>query len=297
MNNKIAFYLMNEKGFYTLKKFIKKFSSKNIDYIVSSSDKKIKKDYFNEIKELCLKYKISFFDKSNDYLQKEKLFRGYKFAIGWRWIIKNDNNLIVFHDSLLPKYRGFAPLVNSLVSNENRGGVTALYASSEYDKGVIIMQRSMNINYPVKINEAINQIKPLYYSLVEDIYTLIFNNKKIPSNKQDDSKSTYSLWLNEKDYFIDWQNWTAKKIKRFIDAVGYPYDNAKAYLNNKIVKFIDVELIEDVKIENRRRHLGKVIFINDGLPVIVCKKGLIGLVDIRDENDKILMINFRSRFE
>ena len=113
---------MNEKGFYTLKKFIKKFSSKNIDYIVSSTDKNIKKDYFDEIKELCLKYKISFFDKSNDYLQKEKLFSGYKFAIGWRWIIKDDSNLIVFHDSLLPKYRGFAPLVNSLVSNENRGG-------------------------------------------------------------------------------------------------------------------------------------------------------------------------------
>mgnify|MGYP000430464702 CR=1 FL=1 len=122
MNKKIAFYLMNEKGFYTLKKFIKKFSSKNIDYIVSSTDKNIKKDYFDEIKELCLKYKISFFDKSNDYLQKEKLFSGYKFAIGWRWIIKDDSNLIVFHDSLLPKYRGFAPLVNSLVSNENRGG-------------------------------------------------------------------------------------------------------------------------------------------------------------------------------
>ena len=122
MNKKIAFYLMNEKGFYSLKKFIKKFSSKNIDYIVSSTDKNIKKDYFDEIKELCLKYKISFFDKSNDYLQKEKLFSGYKFAIGWRWIIKDDSNLIVFHDSLLPKYRGFAPLVNSLVSNENRGG-------------------------------------------------------------------------------------------------------------------------------------------------------------------------------
>jgi methionyl-tRNA formyltransferase len=122
MDKKIAFYMMNEKGFYTLKKFIKRFNSNNIEYIVSSVDKNIKKDYFDEIKKLCLKYKISFFDKSNDYLQKEKLFSGYKFAIGWRWIIKDDSNLIVFHDSLLPKYRGFAPLVNSLVSNENRGG-------------------------------------------------------------------------------------------------------------------------------------------------------------------------------
>ena len=36
--------------------------------------------------------------------------------------VKDERNLIVFHDSLLPNYRGFAPLVNCLVNNENRGG-------------------------------------------------------------------------------------------------------------------------------------------------------------------------------
>lgn len=122
MNKKIVFYLMNEKGFYTLNKFIKKFSSSNIEYIVSSIDKNMKKDYFKEIKQLCKKYKITFFDRNSDYFKKEKKFVGYKFAIGWRWIISNSDYLIVFHDSLLPKYRGFAPLVNSLVSNENGGG-------------------------------------------------------------------------------------------------------------------------------------------------------------------------------
>jgi methionyl-tRNA formyltransferase len=122
MSEKIAFYLMNEKGFYVLKKFIKKFGYENIDYIVSAKDKNIKKDYFKEIKTLAKKYKINFFDRLKFDASIENRFNGYKFAIGWRWIIKNDSNLIVFHDSLLPKYRGFAPLVNSLISNENRGG-------------------------------------------------------------------------------------------------------------------------------------------------------------------------------
>ena len=296
MDKKIVFYLMNEKGFYTLKKFIKKFSSDSIEYIVSSKDTNIKKDYFKEIKQLCIKYKISFFDRNSNYLKKEKLFNGYEFAIGWKWIILNYKNLIIFHDSILPKYRGFAPLVNTLVSNENLGGVTALFASNEYDKGDIIMQKSMNINYPIKINSAIEQIKPLYYDLVEDIYTLILEDKQLPRQKQDENKATYSMWLDGEDYFIDWQNWSAKKIKRFVDATSYPYDNAKAYLNGKVVKFIDVKVLEDVKVKNRKRHIGKVIFIQDS-PVIVCKKGLLKLVDIQDENDDNLMINFRSRFE
>ena len=172
-----------------------------------------------------------------------------------------------------------------------------MFASSEYDKGDVIMQKSMNINYPLKINQAIKEIKPLYYELVEDIYKLILNGSEIPRNKQDENKATYSMWLDEKDYFIDWQNWGAKKIKRFIDAVGYPCDNAKSYLDDKIMHFLDVKVLDDVEIEDRERHLGKVIFIKDGYPVIVCKKGLIGLVDIRDENNKSLMINFRSRFK
>ena len=171
-----------------------------------------------------------------------------------------------------------------------------MFASSEYDKGDIIMQKSMNINYPIKINKAIENIKPLYYDLVEDIYTLILEDKQLPRQKQDDKKATYSMWLDSEDYFIDWQNWSAKKIKRFVDATSYPYDNAKAYLNDKIIKFINVEIIDDVKVENRKRHIGKVIFIQDS-PIIVCKKGLLKLVDIRDENDCKLNINFRSRFK
>jgi len=122
MNKKIAFYFMNEKGYFTLKNFIEKFGFENIDYIVSAKDTNIKKDYFKEIEALAKKYTIDFFDRLKLDATIENKFNGYKFVIGWRWIIKDDSNLIVFHDSLLPKYRGAAPLVNSLISNENRGG-------------------------------------------------------------------------------------------------------------------------------------------------------------------------------
>lgn len=120
--NKIAFYIMNSKGFYVLQNFINKFGSKSIEYVVSSEDKNIQKDFFDEIKSLAQKENIKFFSRFDDFVNIEKSFLGYKFAIGWRWLIKDEKNLIVFHDSLLPKYRGFAPLVNYLINNENLGG-------------------------------------------------------------------------------------------------------------------------------------------------------------------------------
>ena len=173
---KVIFYLMNEKGFYTLSRFINKFSSNNIKYVVASGDKNMKKDYFKEIMLLCEGNNILFFTRSTEPTEK---CNEYKFAIGWRWIIKNDNNLIVFHDSKLPKYRGFSPLVNSLISGNKQIGVTALFANSEYDEGDIILQQCIKITYPIKISKAINQIKPLYYKIVRDLYELILKDNKI----------------------------------------------------------------------------------------------------------------------
>ena len=172
-----------------------------------------------------------------------------------------------------------------------------MFASSEYDRGDIIMQKSMHIDYPIKIDEAIEQIKPLYAKLTCDIYSLIKEDKELPRIQQDENKATYSMWLDNEDYFIDWQNWSANKIKRFVDATNFPYDNAKAYLNNDIVKFIDIEVIDDVKVEHRKRHIGKVIFFQDNYPVLVCKTGLLKLIDIRNEEENSFSINFRSRFK
>lgn len=67
----------------------------------------------------------------------------------------------------------------------------------------------------------------------------------------------------------------ANKIRRFVDALAYPYNYAKTNLNNKIYTIEEVEVVKDVKIENR--SFGKQIFSINKCPVIVCGKGLIKL--------------------
>ncbi|MBE0472307.1 MAG: hypothetical protein IBX55_22710 [Methyloprofundus sp.] len=118
----IAFYIMNSKGLFVLKRFIKKFGANAISYVVSEKDKAVQYDSFPAIKQLAQKNNIPFYQRTQFDVEIENKFSGLKFAIGWRWLIKNETSLIVFHDSLLPKYRGFAPLVNSLINKELRGG-------------------------------------------------------------------------------------------------------------------------------------------------------------------------------
>jgi methionyl-tRNA formyltransferase len=294
---KIAFYLMNPKGHYVLKQFIKKFGAAPIEYIASRPDQQLHNDYYNEIRTIAQENDIAFFSHHKEYEEIEKKFMGYKFAIGWRWLIKNTSNLIIFHDSLLPKYRGFAPLVNCLIQRENKSGVTALFATDEYDAGDIVNQKSFTIEYPITIAQAINQIAPLYFDLVSELFEQIRTNQPLTASPQDQSQATFSLWLDNNDYFIDWKSWSAEQIKLFVDAVGEPYAGASSYIANEEVKLLAVTPVCDVMVINRERHLGKVIFMHDNYPVIICKQGLLKITNLRDLKGDEKKISFRTRFQ
>ncbi len=295
MKTKITMFLLNEKGYYVLKRFIDVFGAKYIEAVISSHDFNIENDYYYEISSLCNENNIVFYDKNQTF----SINGQYIFAIGWRWMINKINNkrLIIFHDSLLPRYRGFAPLVSCLINSEPQIGVTALFASDEYDKGPIIKQVYTDIDYPIKINRAITLIKPLYFSLVEAITIQIINGEIIKSFPQDESQASYSLWRNEEDYRIDWDK-DSDYIKRFIDAVGYPYKGAFSYVDGKKIRIFDAETIPDVKVENR--DVGKVIFTSSNCPVIVCGKGLLKLTNVIDDDSKkniLPLDSFRIRFK
>lgn len=293
---KISLYLMNSKGLFALERFIDHFSANAIEYVVSTRDENVKRDAFDDIMRIAKDNKIKFYEKKELPQVVEADFCGYKLSIGWRWLIKNERNLIVFHDSILPRYRGFAPLVNSLINGEHQIGVTALLADEKYDCGAIISQRHVDITYPITIREAIELVEPLYFELMREIYNLLNTGQRLTFSYQDDSCATYSPWLDGDDYFIDWA-WSAGKIKRFVDAVGYPYSGARARLGEDIVVINRAEEFTDVYVEMRERHVGKIIFMIDGSPVIICQSGLLKLIDITDVNGNTARTNFRSRFK
>ncbi len=289
--NKIVFYLMNEKGLFVLKNFLTDFTVDNIAFIVISEDKAIEKDYYNNIVMHCEKNFIKWYNK-NDNIPE---FNGYKFAIGWRWLISDTKKLIVMHDSILPKYRGFAPLVSMLTNGEDELGVTALFASEDYDKGNIIAQEKTHIIYPIRIQDAIDIVSPLYYKLIKKIFNWILSEEKILGTVQEERLATYSLWRDEKDYFIDWNN-NSQYIRRKVDAVSSPYLGARTYLDNNIVIIDEVIECQDLVIENR--DVGKIIFYDHGYPVVVCGEGLIKIIKARYLSGKsMLPLNkFRIRF-
>lgn len=284
---KINLYLMTEKGFEVIKAVSSNFLENDI-FVIIGRDDSIENDYSSEIESFCISNKISFCFRGKLIREAE-----YSIAISWRWIL-NINNLIVVHDSLLPKYRGFAPLVNALKNGDKNIGVTAIFASQEFDRGDIIYQEKIKVEYPIKIKLAIALISSLYVKIVIKIMSVIGQDINLPRKKQNNNLATYSLWLDEADYLINWDD-SADNIKRFVDATGFPYQGAQTRFmkNNELrkIKVLDVEVIEDVKIVNR--DVGKIIFIDSGLPIVVCGFGLIKLIDAVDFNNNKSILPFK----
>jgi methionyl-tRNA formyltransferase len=286
--------VMSRKGLVVLRDLIRKGYTKQIDKVVIAHDNNMANDYYKEMYDTCNEAGIEVHDRT----EKITICSLYCITIAWRWLIplKENTRLIVFHDSLLPKYRGFSPLVNMLINKEPYVGVTALNASEEYDKGDIISQRRVSVSYPIKINDAIDLVTPLYSEIVCDIISKIINNEALSANPQNEDESSYSLWRDEEDYHINW-NHSSEDILQFVYSVGFPFKGAYSKIGNTVVRILDVKTIPDVKIENRQP--GKVIFMQNGMPVVVCGKGLLKITSALSEDGQtvIPMRKFRVRFE
>ena len=284
-NSKVVFYIMRKNGYEALRSVLNK--KYLISHVVIGKNRLLVNDYNQEIKKLCKLNNIKYYYKGSE----PKVHKSYYiFAISWRWMISHPNkNLRIFHDSILPKYRGFTPLVNMLINGEKKIGYSAIFGSKEYDKGDIIETKQSNISYPIKIYDAINKNNLNLKILVKNILYKIFNSEKIKSKPQSQKRASYSVWRNEDDYFIDWKK-SAVEIKRFIDATGYPYLGAKTRYGKNLEIFIyDVEVYKDINCENR--DVGKVIFIDKKFPVVICAKGLIKITHAK-YNFKKKMKNF-----
>lgn len=284
---------MTSKGYAVLNAFLE--SSRGlVAFVVGARDSAIDDDYYEQIQNICSEHEIPFYARGNHpKISSEHAV----LAISWRWIIDSVGApIIVFHDSILPRCRGFNPLVTSLLNGDEKIGVTALYASSEYDKGDIIAQSTSEIAYPITISSAIEIIQQNYAELARSLASSLEKGALPPGVPQSEGDATYSLWRDDSDYRIDWTK-SSQKIRRHVDSVGSPYMCASSFMNGEHVKILRVSEVPDVAIENRAP--GKIIFLLGGLPVVVCGEGLLMIEELvsADSRKSLLPIKkFRTRF-
>lgn len=292
-NALVALYLMTSKGLKVLEALVENGLAAAIREVVIGRDDGIENDRADDIAEICRRHGI----RHEERAAHRGTVAPYSIAISWRWMIHDGaSRLIVLHDSLLPKYRGFAPLVTALLAREPEVGVTALFASDEYDRGDIIARSVLPVAYPVRIAEVIERISSNYAELALDVVRSLASGAEIEAVKQDEAQASYSLWRDEDDYLIDWGR-SAEDVRDLINAVSSPYRGASTFINGeRKIRIIRAEAMPEVAIANR--DCGKVIFVNDRGPVIVCGSGLLRVTAAYDDAtgaDVLPFARFRTR--
>jgi methionyl-tRNA formyltransferase len=128
------------------------------------------------------------------------------------------------HPSLLPAYRGRAPVNWVLVNGERETGVTLHHMVARADAGDIVGQREVAIDDNDNALTLYRKLVPLGVELIEELHPKIVAGNP-PRRKMDISKGSYFGRRKPEDGRIDWR-WPARRIFNLVRAVTHPYPGA-----------------------------------------------------------------------
>jgi methionyl-tRNA formyltransferase len=135
------------------------------------------------------------------------------------------------HGSLLPKYRGRAPVNWMIVNGEREAGVTLHHMVARADAGDIVAQRSVAIDDSDTALTLYRKLVPLGAALIREYHPLIAAGIA-PHHRQDISQGSYFGRRRPEDGRIDW-HWPARRIFNLVRAVTHPYPGAFCHVDGR----------------------------------------------------------------
>ena len=137
------------------------------------------------------------------------------------------------HASVLPKYRGAAPISWAIINGEDSTGVSIMKLDESMDTGPVIRSKEINIKDDDTVISLEQRLSELAAELVIDSLTLIDENRYqlIP---QDESKATFAPKLKKQDGLIDWKKQAIQIHNLIRGCLAWP--GAFTYYNGKLIK-------------------------------------------------------------
>ena len=204
------------------------------------------------------------------------------------------------HGSILPKYRGAAPIQWAVLNGDKETGVTTMYMDEEMDTGDIIEIEKTEIGEDETTGELWDRLSLMGGRLLVKTLKEI-ENGTVTRTKQGEDFSMAPM-LNKEMARIDWENKTAKEIHNLVRGLN-PIMGAITFLDEKKIKFWKVQVLSDDELINNFPELeeyrfkiadlapGCTMFSSDkkGL-YIKANEGIISVLEIQGENAKRMPI-------
>ena len=200
------------------------------------------------------------------------------------------------HASILPKYRGAAPIQWAVLNGDKVTGVTTMYMDVGMDTGDIILVEKTNIGEEETTGELWNRLSKIGGNLL--VKTLKQIEEGTAPRKKQEEDFTMAPMLNKEMSKIDWENKTAREIHNLVRGLN-PIMGAYTFLNDKKIKIWKTK----VRTENELLELfpelkeylfkvkdlmpGTIMFASDKKGLFVkANEGIIEIKEIQGENAK-----------
>ena len=233
--------------------------------IVTQIDKKAHRGklIYSPVKELALKHDIKLLQLASikkEYQEVINLKPDLIVTCAYGQIIPKElldypkYSCLNVHASLLPKYRGGAPIHRSIMAGEAKTGITIMYMNERMDEGDIISQEELIIEDSDTLKTVHDKLsiigRDLLLKTIKDL-----KENKVTRKKQDENLATYAPIITKEDELIDF-NQEARTVFNHIRALN-PFPGAYTKVNGKNLKIYDLVLTDQ-----KSSKAGKVTKMN-----------------------------------
>ena len=140
------------------------------------------------------------------------------------------------HASLLPKYRGAAPINKAIIDGETETGITTMYMDVGLDTGDMLVKKTLSIGPEETTGELHDRLASLGRETMEETLQQLCSGS-LQREVQDDAKSTYASMMKKEDGRIDWSR-SAREIHNHVRGLD-PWPGAYTTINGELLKLTD----------------------------------------------------------
>ena len=221
----------------------------------------------------------------------ERLRPGMGLVAGWYHMLPArlrglfSHGVLGLHASLLPKYRGGAPLNWALLQGEREGGVSLFALADGVDDGPLYGQRRFPIGPRDYIDDLVERANDAAVGLLRESIGAIADGSLTP--RPQTGTPTYCLQRSPDDGIIDWTR-PADEIERLVRAVSRPYPGARAALAGTTVTIWRARAVESAPAVLGQR--GQIARLPEtASPCVVSGQGLLAIEEATDEDGADLL--------
>ena len=184
------------------------------------------------------------------------------------------------HASLLPRWRGAAPIQRAILAGDEQSGVTIMQMDVGLDTGDMLLRETIGISPDMTASELHDELASLGAKALVTVVDAIGRGQPPVAVRQTEADATYAAKLSKQEAEIDWEM-SAVDITRQIKAFN-PWPVAYTHQSGKLLRIWDAKFRE----ESHSGTPGTFTGLDNGLPVIACGQGSLILLEVQAEGKK-----------